>query len=301
MNTLPQSMTHPSSQLTLRKPQPKFRIIKIGEMNLCAPEVKRDLWELCLSSHSKPAESFELHGLAFPFLQFPLMPLGRPSFVFWLNLLIYIYLLDFFSSQTLGSISGQQWHRKIIMAAWPLNRGKFPLLLLLHKQKTTNYPEVHKGIKLNWKLKIHLDEFCLNALSQQLNTSGFQFYKHWNKSLMFHLIFFFALSSGDHVGVPIPALALRLHQWPAEHPAALLEEHLCPAGSSSHLQNSWGCCRGGGRTPGEGTESPLLGWGQRQNHLHPSSTPQNLTGSEFSLLLAQRGGRKFNFFRKMLL
>lgn len=61
------------------------------------------------------------------------------------------------------------------MAAWPLNRGKFPLLLLLEKQKTQTAPEVHKCIKLNWKLKIHLDELCLNAVSWQLNASGFPF------------------------------------------------------------------------------------------------------------------------------
>lgn len=61
------------------------------------------------------------------------------------------------------------------MAAWPLNRGKFPLLLLLEKQKTQTTPEVHECIKLNWKLKIHLDELRLNAVSWQLNASGFPF------------------------------------------------------------------------------------------------------------------------------
>lgn len=105
---------------------------------------------------------------------------------------------------------------------------------------------------------------------------------------MFHLIFSFTLSSEDHVPIP----ALWLHQRPAEHPEPL-EEHLCPAGSSSRLQKARGCCRGSGRAPREGAESPLPGWGQRQKkHLYPHSKT-TLAQSSSSSSSGEEAGSKF--------
>lgn len=169
---------HDSSQLSADCEEASAQILDYWNWwneSLCPQSETRSLRAVLEFSH-KTSRVIKITWAAFQFLQFPLVPLGRPSFIFWLNLLIYIYLLDFFSSQTLRSISGQQWHRMIIVAAWPqLNRGKFPLLLLLEKQKTQTTLKVHKGIKLNWKLKIHLDELCLNAVSWQLNASAFPF------------------------------------------------------------------------------------------------------------------------------
>lgn len=168
---------HDSSQLSADCEEASAQILDYWNWwneSLCPQSEMRSLRAVFEFSH-RTSRVIKITWAALQILQSPLVPLGKLSFILWLNLLIYIYLLDFFSSQTLRSISGQQWHRMIIMAAWPLNRGKFPLLLLLEKQKTQTTLKVHKGIKLNSKLKLHLNELRLNAVSWQLNTSASPF------------------------------------------------------------------------------------------------------------------------------
>lgn len=106
---------------------------------------------------------------------------------------------------------------------------------------------------------------------------------------MFHLVSLFAVSSEDHACVPIPALALQLHQRPSSTSGRASlpswQQQQPPPKCLRMLQR-----RGTGTQRGSSVTLP--GWGQRHNHLHPSSAQQNHTNLELSLLLAQRGGRK---------